>query len=376
MIMKTRKTVLNELLFYLCDLCEENDIEYSLVGEPAATVLYGGRLPSQYNRLVVVMPVGQIRKLMSAVDGGPDGRYGLMYFANTPNALDFTFRLTDNGFRIIDIDNYESRGDYPAAITIYELEKPAPSERKRFKNILRYVNGQSWSISDPANYLRMLKWRSKQIIRGRERFLEDLLKNREKVLGIYDWAAACREHTVMFGDNELMGESLDDVKTIDIQGHMIRVATTLTDPECVGSSYGSLGHHGRYEMDLGYIPEGFLDRKEIRDQLSAIIRQEKDYIRTRQSTAKENEVIRKAQLTYEMTAKVKSFEEDYDDDRISEISGYLDDKDLKSAEKALKPYIDARKKFRSMHIPFIENEKVEPVLKRFFEINGSSLYSN
>lgn len=359
--MKGKKTVLKELLFYFCDLCEEHGIEYSFIGEPALEVLRYGALPSNFNRLAIAIPYGQLQKLISLVNDDPDSLHSVRYVVNHP--VDFTYLLMDPAFMTVRFTSEKKEDIKPAYLTVLELEKDVPKRiSKRFDTILEYINDSDWDFKEVKTSLRMAKWKTKYHLGGKERFLRNLFKERGQAMGLSDWKDVCKQELVALRKNKIPGKLLKEVRTVDMDGHFIRIAPVLTDLAYTKDCYFNIKQESRYQMDLGPVPPAFFDDADISGQIKMIQSEAESYFASTLSVTAETDIITHMWDTYKMTVDVKRFEDDYDRNLINEITGCLDNHDLDKAKELLKPYTKAKRKYIKKEVQFIENPKIEPLV--------------
>ena len=364
--MKAKKTILKDLLFFFCDLCDDNGFDYSFIGEPAQVVLNTGSLPISYNSLTVAVPYGQIQKLIPLINDAPTCPYFLRYVMNDPHAKKINYALLDPSFTTVNFRNYNNRGFNSAYLNIIELEKKGKSkEHKRYKNIIRFINSNKWDLKKPKKCLRMIKWKSTCRIKGKDQFLQNLLDERKQVLGLEDWNDACNQDYVMLKENVFPGELLRDVRAVDLNGHKVRIAPVLTDHDYTKGCFYSMKKESVFQTDLGPIDSEFLNSKECQKQIQSVLNDLENYNNLVAACKPDSDIIRQMWQTYKMVVDTKQFEEMFDEDRIAEISSYLDNNEIVAAELALKPYIRAKQKYQKYDVAFIENPNMDSVVNRY-----------
>lgn len=361
---RNRKEVMEELLFELHEICKRNDLHYTLTGIVANSAGEEERFPEEYDYLTVAMTQGDIERLVQIVNGTEDTHRQVEYFLNNPYARGFQVRYCNNDTTLINVKEFGNHINYGMYVRIRAVERiPEKGMRTEFLNLCRKAWKGSQKRLASCNYKRFvpaLILKCTVGIIGRKNAAKALYHLSKQLKFIDKWEEIKGYEKVRIGTGVFEGESVCQLKEVPVDGgtvflsealmHRIvehnpsHATVTVNDIEASDAPFKSV-------MDSGIVTE-LKNAQEVRDRYLSIVTK----------ANKHAKAMGNAWNTYLMTRDVLEFQETYTEERIERVKAAVAQEDILTYKEEMHDYLAARRRWRRLHIPFIENEELEQVI--------------
>ncbi len=287
--MKTNKEALKDLLYEFDDLCRENGIQYSPVGAAGRDLIENGALMEDYRRIRVMMPHGEIRKLISALENSPkQGRRKLEYAGNNSHAVDFRYRYVnlDSGFvNLIDCDTTE---DYGAFLVISEIEKA--DHRKEVRSLKRKLERENKKTGLKARLTRKSSIRK---ITGKK----------DSLVSLENWEDVFAQEYVRVEDTKLQAAPLKKITEVAVDGHVFEIREAILGRLKKANHSKGLGYFA-YDIDMPEFSSEELKKMIPREKWEELLAERRKYEDNFQKAVKASKEIDHAFDTYLMTKDI------------------------------------------------------------------------
>lgn len=366
--MRNKEEILIDLLLTLSEICEEYNIKYTVAGEFALSLLYKNIPPEKFNRVVVLMTYGDIKKIIDIIDKNEKyNGVGMEHLLNNSHLSTYNYHFFDKDTTLLSIRRGENIINKCVFITIIEIEKGiCPDKRRRYNNVIKYCNSRKWVKAHKARYIRSKVWKFRKKIKGSRQFINELVGERHQLLGIESWDCMVNESSVSIKKATVPPQKLIDISEVRYRGHNIKIADYVTHREFIGVGFPAYSKSIGREivMDRGELPTGDLEMNTILRHYEDAKRYARIYNKQYVKTKKDRDCIQKVYDTFLMTLTVKAIEEYFCEDRMEILNKELDNENFILVEKELDKYINAKEYYLRRDILFYEVREVEDMITR------------
>ena len=366
--MKSRMDVLRELLVELDQICRENNLKYTLIGDVAKELVENNAFPESFDYISVGMTLGDIHRLIKIVDN-INGRQ-VEYFMNNKYARGLQFRFCNSNTTLINVKEIDNHVNYGFYIRI----RPINDRRKTgFKSkILKLAKGV-WkgsckTMASSNSKRKVLVVLSKMIVGvlGRENVRKWLYNYNYKLRAIDNWDELENIDRVTIGKAAFIDQESWELLDVNIDGD-----TFMYTPNVIERHIETLLTHQTVMMndiENTEIPFAEIIGSEEFIELNKTKEYRDEYLKIVTLANKPAKYIKKCWNTYLMSKDVVSFKEIYDDEMIHKVENAIDAFDEELYKEYMSDYIRARNKWRRLEVPFIENNVLENIIKRAEEV--------
>lgn len=292
--MKSKEQVFTELLFELNEICDKNDIKYSIIGPEARYLIQEKTMPVNIDGLTVAMTIGDVEKLIKSVKS--NGKRGVEYYLNNDNARDFGIRFYNNETLYVDVRDFRNhvmRGHY---IEIMEVERiPIKKNKKKaalVKKICKGANINNYTVRNIKNIVLSVFIRLIRTVVGKERFKRTIYDMNRKFVGIASWDQISKYKKVKVGDKVISNLNSQEIKNINVDGNQVMLVERLADAD-IKERYSTQYYEKYIITETEPINSENLE-KLMYDEIKAIAKKIDAYAAKQKSSAKAKSNIKQA----------------------------------------------------------------------------------
>lgn len=368
---ESRMEVLKELLFELDEICKNNGLKYTLTGEFALMAHTKKQFPKEFDYITIAMTMGDIERLIKIVNTSNSHRQ-VEYILNNPHATGLQIRYCNSDTTLINIKEFGTHVNYGFFIRIRPIVRVVKSRKKRklLKLFKRIWNRSSKRIRS-CSYGEIIQViLAKNVIRliGKKRAAHLLYTYDKKLKYIDKWENLSDYKKIKIGTEKFVNVPTWDLKYVNVGGKQ------LLFTECVvNRAIEKIPIHRAVEInEIEKIEVPFNEVLNV-DRLGELRRIQKirdEYFKSVTKAKPSTIYIRNAWNIYLMTRDIIYLRKLYSESEVLKISMALDNKNYETYWEGIRPYIETRKKWRKLKIPFLEIlelERIESMAKDIFD---------
>lgn len=366
--MKSRMDVLRELLVELDQICRENNLKYTLVGEVANQIAENNTFPELYDYISVGMTLGDIHRLIKIVDD-IDGRQ-IEYFMNNENARGLQFRFCNSNTTLINVKEIDNHVNYGFYIRIRPINDGSNTGFKA--KILRLAKGV-WkgsckTMASSNSKRKVLVVLSKMIVGvlGCKNVRKWIYNYNYKLRAIDSWNDIASLNRVVIGKAAFVESEEWELVDVNVDGN-----TFMYAPNVIGRYIEALPTHQTVMMndiENTEIPFTEIINNEQFSEFNKTKEYRDEYLKIVTLANKPAKYIKKCWNTYRMSKDVVAFEDTYNDEVISKIEDAMDNCNQELYFEYMQDYLRAKRRWRRLDVPFIKNDTLEDIIKRAKEV--------
>lgn len=366
MISKNRQEIVLNLFFELDEICKKNNLNYTMTGVIANSLVEENQFPDSFDYLTVAMTQGDIDKFIRIINDGNNSHRQVEYFLNNPYASGFQIRYCNEDTTLINVKEIGKHVNYGMYIKIKPIEKVI--EKKWKAKLLKFLK-LTWRASkkdlDSCHYKRyipVLITKCIVSIVGKKNFSKKLYNFNKKLRYIDNWDEIKQYEKVKIGKGVFYGERIHELNDINVSNHLISLSPEVLHRIIeVKPSHETVLMNDIEDVNISY--KEFMTNNDILNKLDKTRKQRNQYLRIVTLSNKAAYVMKQAWRTYLMTRDVINCQDIYNSEKIDNIKKLIESNDYEAYFEEMQEYLIPRRRWKKLKIPFIKNQELEQIIE-------------